>query len=148
MIDINNFSIEELEAVVKTEDWILALLTDPTLETDRKWLIDYHTMSYIQQHYTDEGRLHSWSCYDGLRSGEIVLQMIENHPWQQVKHMSIRNDPEIHVEIKGNKWIDIWVAASKCIDLYNETGQQSDREFIEYFMYDKANNELIVVTGT
>lgn len=128
MININNFSIEELEAVVKTEDWIMALLADPSLERKRKAAINWHEINYIQDHYTDEGQLHPWSTSDCN-----ARQMHTEHPWPDAEYVKYERNDETYsmVKINGKHWIDIWVAASKCIDEYHAKYGRDDHTFIE-----------------
>lgn len=128
MIDLYKLSIEELEAVVKTEDWMLALLTDPTLETRRKDAINWHEINYIQDHYTDQGQLHPWSTDDCS-----ARQMYTKHPWPNAEYVRYERyaGEVVMVRIDGDYWIDIWVAASKCISEYHAKYGEDNHRFIE-----------------
>lgn len=121
-------SEQELLNLATTKRWMWELLRNPKAQAEYNQALDFIRFNYIQEHYQDEYELRTWSC-DIIRPH----QLLEPHPWTTATYIEhgnsrLNSDQSGRVEIKGPLWIDLWVAASRAIDLAN-----THHSFIEGF---------------
>ena len=128
----SDFTEDALLALGSSKEWLFELLKNSDAEYDRRSCLYEIQFNYIKEHYTDEGQLEYWSNNECKPS-----QLLEQHPFQGVKWMRFwQSDayyafPSTRCEIKGNLWIDLWVAASQSMQLSGDSGG-----FIEEFQMD------------
>ena len=159
---------DALLALGSSKEWMFELLKDSAWEYDRRSRLYEIQFNYIKEHYTDEGQLEYWSNNECKPS-----QLLEQHPFQGVKWMRFwQSDayyafPSTRCEIKGNLWIDLWVAASQSMQLSGNNSGWNNDHAIEAFDMDslpisyendefgdgvRESNEcedtVLVITGT
>lgn len=128
MLDLYSMNEQELLDLATTKEWMWKLLQNPKAQQDYESALDFERFNYIQQEYTDEYELHTWSCSD-IRP----VQLLDPHPYPAAEYVEHRlsrlnADGTGRIKIPGPLWIDLWVAASQAIDLAD-----THHSFIEGF---------------
>jgi hypothetical protein len=143
-MNFESMTEQQLLDVVTTPEWMWELLRNSSAQQHRDEHLAWLQFNYIQQHYQDECELQCWSC-DEISADQLLMP----HPWPYARYIEhgnidLKYRDQHKVKIQGPLWIDIWVAASRVMQI-----DDGDHRFIEGFAtFDSTEDTIEVWTGS